>query len=97
MSQEEKDVVGEEAAKYEASLIRDGVMDDETCFVVASEDYDELRQQLADVSHERDLLRELLVRVIDSGALSNERFEDIESEACSIVNLLNKPSAEVKS
>lgn len=49
-----------EATKHEASLIRDGVMDDDTCLVVSAADYDALRQQLADVSNERDGLRAAL-------------------------------------
>lgn len=56
-----------EATKHEASLIRDGVMDDDTCLVVSAADYDALRQQLADVSNERDGLREQVRRLNSEG------------------------------
>lgn len=54
---------------------------------------DELRQQLADVSHERDLLRALLKRVIDSSVLAFEQdgpeeFESLEADICAAL----KPS-----
>ncbi|WP_240343715.1 hypothetical protein [Pseudomonas viridiflava] len=56
-----------EATKHEASLIRDGVMDDDTCLVVSAADYDALRQQLADVSNERDGLQEQVRRLNSEG------------------------------
>lgn len=56
-----------EATKHEASLIRDGVMDDDSCLVVSAADYDALRQQLADVSNERDGLQEQVRRLNSEG------------------------------
>lgn len=57
----------------------------------------DLRQQLADVSHERDLLRALLKRVINSGVLYFEQdapddIEELEADVCAAL----KPYAEVK-
>jgi len=60
--------------------------------------FNELRQQLADVSHERDLLRGLLKRVIDYSVLAfeqdgPEQLELLEADICAAL----KSSAEVKS
>lgn len=61
----------------------------------------ELRQQLADVSHDRDLLRGLLKRVIDSSALAFEQdgleqFESLEFDICTALKpsgvALSKPA-----
>ncbi|MCD5994200.1 hypothetical protein KDX38_10770 [Pseudomonas sp. CDFA 602] len=55
-----------EFTTHEASIIRGGVMDDDTSQVVEVADFEILRQQLADVSHERDGLR-AAVTELESG------------------------------
>lgn len=89
-----------EATKHEASLIRDGVMDDDTCLVVSAADYDALRQQLADVSNERDGLRVALSGMLfefDDG-VGEEWSSDLLDYARTLCDAVEfKPSAEVKS
>lgn len=92
------EVIREDAANRSSQVTVISCKVDESCGQNLERKNAQLRQQLADVLHDRDLLRSLLKRVIDSSVLAFEQdgpeeFESLEADICAAI----KPSAEVLS